>query len=85
MAVQVFNLDEIYFVLNGIFIVNKIVISVLLIIGDLVLMDRNNHKFVYLGVLIQSGVILIYLENFRDVFGIFGGYRSGTLDDYVIR
>ncbi len=85
LAAQVFNSDETYFVLNGTSTANKIVTSALLTTGDLVLMDRNNHKSVYLGALIQSGAIPIYLENFRDAFGILGGYRSGTLDDYAIR
>lgn len=38
-VVKVFNVDKIYFVLNGILVVNKVVINVLLICGDLVLFD----------------------------------------------
>jgi len=85
LAAQVFNADETYFVLNGTSTANKIVTSALLTAGDLVLMDRNNHKSVYLGALIQSGASPVYLDNFRDAFGILGGYRRGALDECALR
>jgi ornithine decarboxylase len=85
LAAQVFNADETYFVLNGTSTSNKIVTSALLTKGDLVLMDRNNHKSVYLGALIQIGASPVYLDNFRDDCGVLGGYRKGTLDENLLR
>jgi ornithine decarboxylase len=85
LAAQVFNASETYFVLNGTSTANKIVTSALLTAGDLVLMDRNNHKSVYLGALVQSGAHAVYLDNFRDECGVLGGYRKGTLDENHLR
>jgi ornithine decarboxylase len=85
LAAKVFNADETYFVLNGTSTANKIVTSALLTEGDLVLMDRNNHKSVYLGALVQSGARAVYLDNFRDDFGVLGGYRKGTLHEKQLR
>lgn len=85
LAAQVFGADETFFVLNGTSTSNKIVTSALLTAGDFVLMDRNNHKSIYQGALIQSGAIPVYLENFRDSFGVLGGYRTGALDEDRLR
>jgi ornithine decarboxylase len=85
LAAELFNADETYFVLNGTSTANKIVTSALLAHGDLVLMDRNNHKSVYLGALIQSGARAVYLENFRDDCGVLGGYRKGALHEEHLR
>ncbi|MNF22170.1 Ornithine decarboxylase, constitutive [compost metagenome] len=85
LAAKVFNADKTYFVLNGTSTANKIVTSALLTAGDLVLMDRNNHKSVYLGALVQSGARAVYLDNFRDDCGVLGGYRKGALQEEQLR
>lgn len=85
LAAEVFNADETYFVLNGTSTANKIVTSALLAGGDLVLMDRNNHKSVYLGALVQSAAHPVYLDNFRDDCGVLGGYKKGALDEQQLR
>lgn len=85
LAAEVFNSDETFFVLNGTSTANKIVTSALVAAGDLVLMDRNNHKSVFLGALVLSGGIPVYLDNHRDDFGVLGGYLSGTLDESALR
>ncbi|WP_419736371.1 ornithine decarboxylase [Pseudomonas sp. COR18] len=85
LAARVFGADETWFVLNGTSTANKVVASALLAAGDLVLMDRNNHKSVYLGALVQCGAQPVYLENVRDERGILGGYRTGALDETCLR
>lgn len=85
LAAEVFSADETYFVLNGTSTANKIVTSALLAAGDLVLMDRNNHKSVYLGALVQSAAQPVYLDNFRDDCGVLGGYKKGALDEQLLR
>lgn len=72
-VVKVFYVDKIYFVLNGILVVNKVVMNVLLMCGDLVFFDCNNYKLNYYGVLIQVGVMLVYLEVLCNLFGFIGG------------
>ena len=85
LAAEVFNADETYFVLNGTSTANKVVTSALLAAGDLVLMDRNNHKSVYLGALVQSAARPVYLDNFRDDCGVLGGYKRHALDEQQLR
>lgn len=85
LAARVFGADETWFVLNGTSTANKVVASALLGAGDLVLMDRNNHKSIYLGALVQCGALPVYLENVRTERGILGGYRIGALDETRLR
>ncbi|UBM27326.1 ornithine decarboxylase [Pseudomonas sp. p1(2021b)] len=85
LAARVFGADRTWFVLNGTSTANKVVTSALLTAGDLVLMDRNNHKSVFLGALVQCGALPVYLENVRDERGILGGYRPGALDESRLR
>ncbi|MNE01164.1 Ornithine decarboxylase, constitutive [compost metagenome] len=85
LAAKVFNSDETYFVLNGTSTANKIVTSALLSSGDLVLMDRNNHKSIFLGALVQGGACPVYLDNFRDDYGVLGGYKKGALEEDHLR
>lgn len=68
-AAQVFNADKTYFVLNGTSSANKVVTNALLTPGDLVLFDRNNHKSIHHGALIQAGATPVYLETARNPFG----------------
>lgn len=85
LAARVFGADDTWFVLNGTSTANKVVASALLAAGDLVLMDRNNHKSVFLGALVQCGALPVYLSNVRDERGLLGGYRLGALDEAHLR
>jgi len=85
LAARVFGADDTWFVLNGTSTANKVVASALLAAGDLVLMDRNNHKSVFLGALVQCGAWPVYLDNVRDERGLLGGYRLGALDEAHLR
>lgn len=85
LAARVFGADHTWFVLNGTSTANKVVASALLAAGDLVLMDRNNHKSVFLGALVQCGALPVYLDNVRDERGLLGGYRLGALDEARLR
>ena len=85
LAARVFGADDTWFVLNGTSTANKVVASALLAAGDLVLMDRNNHKSVFLGALVQCGALPVYLDNVRDERGLLGGYRLGALDEGHLR
>ena len=52
-AAKIYNADKTYFVLNGTSASNKVVLNAALTPGDLVLYDRNNHKSVNHGALLQ--------------------------------
>ena len=54
-AARVFGADKTYFVLNGTSTSNKIVANAVLRRDDLVLFDRNNHKSLHQGALVQAG------------------------------
>ncbi|MEG9498977.1 ornithine decarboxylase SpeF [Mannheimia indoligenes] len=84
-AAQMFNADKTYFVLNGTSSANKVVTNALLSPGDLVLFDRNNHKSIHHGALIQAGAIPIYLETARNPFGFIGGIDSHCFDDDYLK
>ena len=71
-AAQVFHADKAYFILNGTSGANKVVMNALLSPGDLVLYERNNHKSMGYGALLQAGAIPIYLETARNPFGLIG-------------
>ena len=71
-AAQVFGADKTYFVLNGTSTSNKVVTNALLKRGDLVLFDRNNHKSLHHGALIQAGAIPVFLPTARNPFGMIG-------------
>ena len=71
-AAQVFGADKTYFVLNGTSTSNKVVTNALLKRGDLVLFDRNNHKSMHQGALVQAGAIPIFLPTSRNPFGMIG-------------
>lgn len=84
-AARVFNADKAYFILNGTSGVNKVVMNALLAPGDLVLYERNNHKSVGYGALIQAGAIPIYLETARNPFGLIGGVLDHCFNEEYIR
>jgi ornithine decarboxylase len=84
-AARVFGADKTYFVLNGTSTSNKVVTSAVLQRGDLVLFDRNNHKSIHQGALVQSGAIPIYLATARNAFGMVGAVDWDAWDEKAIR
>ena len=84
-AAQVFGADKTYFVLNGTSTSNKIVTSAVLRRADLVLFDRNNHKSLHQGALVQSGAIPIYLPTARNPFGMIGAVDWDAWDEDQLR
>ncbi|MFP1772480.1 ornithine decarboxylase [Lonsdalea quercina] len=84
-AAKVFHADKTYFVLNGTSAANKVVTNALLTRGDLVLFDRNNHKSIHHGALIQAGATPVYLETARNPFGLIGGIDAHCFDEAYLR
>ena len=84
-AAKVFNADKTYFVLNGTSASNKVVLNAALTPGDLVLYDRNNHKSINHGALLQAGATPIYLETARNPFGFIGGIDEKCFYEEYLR
>lgn len=84
-AAKIYNADKTYFVLNGTSASNKVVLNAALTPGDLVLYDRNNHKSVNHGALLQAGATPIYLETVRNPFGFIGGIDEKCFDEKYLR
>lgn len=84
-AAKVFHADKTYFVLNGSSASNRVVTNALLTPGDLVLYDRNNHKSVAIGALIQAGATPVYLETARNPYGFIGGIDAHCFDETYLR
>lgn len=84
-AAKIYNADKTYFVLNGTSASNKVVLNAALTPGDLVLYDRNNHKSVNHGALLQAGTTPIYLETARNPFGFIGGIDEKCFDEKYLR
>ena len=84
-AAQVFGADRTYFVLNGTTTSNKVVTSAVLKRGDLVLFDRNNHKSLHQGALVQAGAIPIFLPTARNPFGMIGAVDWDAWDEKYLR
>ena len=84
-AADVFNADKTYFVLNGTSSANKMVLNALLAPGDVVLYDRNNHKSISHGALVQAGATPVYLETARNPFGSIGGILDHCFEESYIR
>jgi len=84
-AAQVFGADKTYFVLNGTSTSNKVVTNAVLRRGDLVLFDRNNHKSMHHGALIQAGAIPIFLQTARNPFGMIGAVDWDAWNEGYIR
>ncbi len=83
-AARVFGADKTYFVLNGTSTSNKIVTNAVLRRGDLVLFDRNNHKSLHQGALVQAGAIPIFLPTSRNPFGMIGAVDwDAWSEDYL--
>jgi len=84
-AAQVFGADRSYFVLNGTSTSNKIVTGAMLKRGDLVLFDRNNHKSLHQGALVQAGAIPVFLPTARNAFGMIGAVDWDAWDEASLR
>ena len=84
-AARVFGADNTYFVLNGTSTSNKIVTTAMLKRGDLVLFDRNNHKSLHQGALVQAGAIPVFLPTARNPFGMVGAVDWDAWDEQAIR
>lgn len=84
-AAKIYDADKTYFVLNGTSASNKVVLNAALTPGDLVLYDRNNHKSVNHGALLQAGATPIYLETARNPFGFIGGIDEKCFDEKYLR
>ena len=84
-AAKIYNADKTYFVLNGTSASNKVFLNAALTPGDLVLYDRNNHKSVNHGALLQAGATPIYLETARNPFGFIGGIDEKCFDEKYLR
>ena len=53
--------------------------------GDLVLFDRNNHKSLHQGALVQAGAIPIFLPTSRNPFGMIGAVDWSAWDENYLR
>ncbi len=84
-AAAVFGADQTYFVLNGTSTSNKIVTGGVLRRGDLVLFDRNNHKSLHQGALVQAGAIPVFLPTARNAFGMIGAVDWSAWDESYLR
>jgi ornithine decarboxylase len=84
-AAKVFGADRTYFVLNGTSTSNKVVTNAVLRRGDLVLFDRNNHKSLHQGALVQAGAIPIFLPTARNPFGMIGAVDWDAWDEAYLR
>jgi ornithine decarboxylase len=84
-AAQVFGADRTYFVLNGTSTSNKVVTWAVLRRGDLVLFDRNNHKSLHQGALVQAGAIPVFLPTARNPFGMIGAVDWDAWDEERLR
>jgi ornithine decarboxylase len=84
-AASVFGADRTYFVLNGTSTSNKVVANAVLRRGDLVLFDRNNHKSLHQGALVQAGAIPIFLPTARNPFGMIGAVDWDAWDEGYLR
>src|SRR3954463_6436123 len=84
-AARVFGADKTYFVLNGTSTSNKIVTGAVLRRDDLVLFDRNNHKSLHQGALVQAGAIPVFLPTSRNSFGMIGAVDWDAWDETQLR
>jgi arginine/lysine/ornithine decarboxylase len=84
-AARIFGADKTYFVLNGTSTSNKVVTGAVLRRGDLVLFDRNNHKSLHQGALVQAGAIPVFLPTARNSFGMIGAVDWEAWDEKYLR
>lgn len=81
LAAETFHADRAWFVLHGTSVSNRICCQALLSENDLVLLDRNSHKSVYQGALLQCGAIPVQLDSLRLENGVIGGITNRSLDE----
>src|SRR3954468_16175455 len=84
-AARIFGADRTYFILNGTSTSNKVVTNAVLRAGDLVLFDRNNHKSLHQGALVQAGAIPVYLPTARNPFGMIGAVDWDAWGEATLR
>jgi ornithine decarboxylase len=84
-AARIFGADRTYFVLNGTSSSNKVVTGSVLRKDDLVLFDRNNHKSMHQGALVQAGAIPVFLPTARNGFGMIGPVDWEAWDEKSLR
>lgn len=84
-AADVYGADRTYFVLNGTSTSNKVVANALLRRGDAVLFDRNNHKSLHQGALVQAGAIPVFVPTARNGFGMIGAVDWDAWDESYLR
>jgi ornithine decarboxylase len=84
-AAEVYGADRTYFVLNGTSTSNKVVTNALLRRGDLVLFDRNNHKSLHQGALVQAGALPVFVPTARNGFGMIGAVDWDAWDESALR
>src|SRR4029453_2780018 len=84
-ATRMFGAVNTYFALNSTRSSNKIITNAMLRQGDLVLFDRNNHKSLHQGALVQAGAIPIFLPTSRNAFGMIGAVDRDAWDEKYLR
>lgn len=85
LAADTFGADRAWFILHGTSVSNRICCQALLSENDLVLLDRNSHKSVYQGALLQCGAIPVFLDSLRLKSGIIGGIDRHSLNEKHLR
>lgn len=85
LAADTFGADRAWFVLHGTSVSNRICCQALLAENDLVLLDRNSHKSVYQGAILQCGAIPVFLDSLRLKSGIIGGIDKHSLNEKHLR
>lgn len=85
LAADTFGADRAWFVLHGTSVSNRICCQALLAENDLVLLDRNSHKSVYQGAILQCGAIPVFLDSLRPKSGIIGGVDKHSLNEKYLR
>lgn len=85
LAADTFGADRAWFILHGTSVSNRICCQALLSENDLVLLDRNNHKSVYQGALLQCGAIPVFLDSLRLKSGIISGIDRHSLNEKHLR
>lgn len=85
LAADTFGANRAWFVLHGTSVSNRICCQALLAENDLVLLDRNSHKSVYQGAILQCGAIPVFLDSLRLKSGIIGGVDKHSLNEKYLR
>jgi ornithine decarboxylase len=84
-AAEIFGAERTWFIPNGTFTANKVVLQALVAPGDLVLFDRNNHRAAHYGALFLGGGIPISLPTDRNAYGLIGPLDPDVLNEQTLR